>query len=213
MKPFRIVLFLLLGMVCLASFTGFSYWYKGFHSTHEVAKISTAPSASAPAWLLKMQQRAIAAKKYTQQKKFNSSICFLIDMNIESGKNRFFIYDLAKDKVLDAALVTHGYCNGGMKYSDEVGSGCTSTGRYKIGNPYQGRFGLAYKLYGLDSTNANAYARFVVLHSMECVPQNEVDPYPICQSLGCPAVSPEFLKKLADIIDHSSRPVLLWIYN
>lgn len=138
-------------------------------------------------------------------------------MDMPSGSNRFFIYDLEKDSLLDAALVTHGRCNEawleGRKYSNEVGSGCTSPGRYKIGNPYMGRFGLAYKLHGLDSSNSNAYARYVVLHAMECVPDNEVDPYPICQSDGCPAVPANFLKKLAHIIDRSPRPVLLWIYE
>lgn len=64
------------------------------------------------------------------------------------------------------------------------GSGCTSLGKYKIGGAYQGQFGLAYKLYGLDSTNSNAYQRNVVLHAYDRVPDNEVYKE-ICQSSGC----------------------------
>lgn len=154
---------------------------------------------------------------FTKAKGYNTQICFLVDMSVGSGKNRFYIYNPSKDSVLDAGLVTHGRCNKnwltGRQYGNEVGCGCTSLGKYKIGNAYQGRFGLAYKLHGLDSTNDNAYKRYVVLHSHECVPEGEVDPYPICQSDGCPTVSPGFLKKLAGIIDESKKPMLLWIYE
>lgn len=83
----------------------------------------------------------------------------------------------------------------------------------KIGSSYKGKFGLAYKLHGLDATNSNAYKRFVVLHSHECVPENETAPLPICQSDGCPTVSPDFLKTLSIIIDSSKRAVLLSIYE
>ncbi|MGZ5191235.1 MAG: murein L,D-transpeptidase catalytic domain-containing protein, partial [Flavisolibacter sp.] len=91
-------------------------------------------------------------------------------------------------------------------------SGCTSLGKYKIGNPYQGKFGLAYKLYGLDKTNSNAFSRFVVLHAHDCVPDDETE-NEICQSPGCPTVSVAFLKELKTMINNSEKPVLLWIYN
>ena len=155
------------------------------------------------------------ALQFCKGKQFNTEVAFLINMEIESGENRFFVVDLASKKILKSGLVTHGRCNQnwlvGRKYGNAVGCGCTSLGKYKIGKPYHGRFGLAYKLYGLDSTNNNAFARFVVLHSHECVPEKEVAPAPICQSDGCPTVAPAFLKELAAVIDKSERPVLLWI--
>jgi hypothetical protein len=160
---------------------------------------------------------APAAALYAKQHHFNTQVCFIADMRTESGKCRFFVYDLIKKQVRMKGLVTHGRCNENWlkdrKYGNDPGCGCTSLGKYKIGIPYQGRFGLAYKLYGLDASNSNAYNRFVVLHSMQCVPEKEVDPYPICQSDGCPTVSPGFLKQLATIIDGSGQPVLLWIVN
>jgi hypothetical protein len=156
-------------------------------------------------------------KNYAAQHGYNSDICFLVDMSIESGKNRFFVYDLNKDTVPDAGLVTHGRCgnNGqkGSKYGNDVGCGCTSLGKYKIGKPYKGKFGLAYKLYGLDTTNSNAFKRYVVLHSHACVPDAEIHPFHICRSEGCPTVSPAFLNKLARIIDQSSKPILLYTFD
>lgn len=145
----------------------------------------------------------------------NDQLCFLIDMNREAGSNRFFVYDLKNEEVTEAGLVTHGRCNEKWlerrKYSNIIGSGCTAPGKYKTGNSYVGRFGLSFKLYGLDTTNNNAYKRFIVLHSHTCVPEEEVSPLPICQSDGCPTVSPGFLTRLNKIIKDSKTPVLLWI--
>lgn len=164
-----------------------------------------------------LEVHAEQAREYARRNGYNDFTCLLIDMSIESGKNRLFVYDLQKNSISDAGLVTHGRCNEswltGRKYGNAVGCGCTSLGKYKIGNAYKGRFGLAYKLHGLDSTNNNAFKRYVVLHSHECVPGQEVDPAPICQSDGCPTVSIVFLKNLSKIIDHSSKPLLLWIYD
>ncbi len=164
-----------------------------------------------------LASRATEAKRFVKAHGYNNSICFLIDMSLESGQDRFFLYDLSKDSILDKGLVTHGRCNqlwlAGRKYGNEPGCGCSSLGRYKIGYAYKGRFGLAYKLNGLDSTNSNAFKRYVVLHAHECVPDNAVHPDPICQSDGCPTVSKKFLKKLAVVIDASSQPILLWIYD
>ncbi len=165
---------------------------------------------------LKLQAKAIEAKAFAGKNKFNTSFCFLIDMSLPSGQKRFFIYDLQKDSIQNAGLVTHGRCNQqwleGRKYGNTIGCGCTSVGRYKIGHAYKGRFGLAFKLYGLDKTNDNAFKRFVVLHSHDCVPGREVN-NEICQSDGCPTVSPGFLKQLEIPIKKSGKPVLLWIFN
>jgi len=128
----------------------------------------------------------------------------------------FFVYNLVKDSVEIAGLVTHGSGSGNgadeLIFSNVKNSNCTSIGKYKVGTSYTGNFGLAYKLYGLDNTNSNAFDRFVVLHSHACVPNNEVNPLPICVSLGCPTVSPAFLNSLKTYLDESLRPILLWIY-
>ncbi len=152
---------------------------------------------------------------FIQKNNYYSRYCFLIDMQLPSGSNRFFVYDLRKDSILDAGLVAHGSGSDGdgkMQFSNVLESNCTSLGRYKIGNAYHGRFGLAYKLHGLDSSNSNAFKRFVVLHSHSCVPEMEVAPFEICRSLGCPTVSPSFLDKLQGYIDKAEKPVLLEIF-
>lgn len=159
---------------------------------------------------------ASEAKKFVSKNNFNSSFCFLIDMKIPSGKKRFFIYALKGDSVSNASLVTHGSGseteNGVLKFSNTPNSNATSLGKYKIGKSYYGKFGLAFKLYGLDASNSNAFARAVVLHAHPNVPSNEVFPSLICVSWGCPTVNPDFLKILQIKIENSNKSILLYIF-
>lgn len=140
----------------------------------------------------------------------------MIDMKIASGRERFFVYDLKKDSILASGLVAHGSCDMGFQmeaiFSNTVNSGCSCSGKFKIGKSYNGRFGLAYKLHGLDSSNKNAFERTIVLHSYKCVPDQETYPMPICNSRGCPMVSPSFLKKLDTYLDNADLPILLQIF-
>lgn len=156
------------------------------------------------------------AKSFIQKHNFENQFCLLINMSLPSGSNRLFVYDLKKDSILYTGLVTHGNCMkywlDGRRYDNQIGCGCTSLGKYKIGMSYHGKFGLAYKLYGLDSSNSNAFKRFIVLHSHSCVPLKETS-NDICQSNGCPTVNPNFLNVLQKKIDASKRPILLWIYE
>ncbi len=156
-------------------------------------------------------------KKYAASSGYNQSFCYLVDMKKESGENRFYVYDLKAGKIIHRALVTHGSCGNSFfskrEYGNTVGCNCSSLGKYKIGKKYYGRFGLAYKLHGLESSNSKAFERFVVLHAHSCVPDNEVSPYPICLSNGCPTVSTNFLQTLSGFIDKSKQPILLWMFE
>ncbi|MBI1781248.1 MAG: murein L,D-transpeptidase catalytic domain family protein [Sphingobacteriales bacterium] len=210
----KLLFTILLMVICISLFAWF-FWYKP-KLNHGKPIAFTKPMVDA-AFASVIRDKAEEAKKFIQQKNFNHTLCFLVDMKIESGKNRFFVYDFKRDSIISAGLVTHGSCNeswlNGRKFGNATGCGCTSLGKYKVGSSYNGRFGLAFKLYGLDSSNSNAYNRFVVLHSHSCVPEGEVSPAPICQSLGCPTVSPNYLKHLQKLIDNSNQPILLWIFN
>ena len=206
----------LLFFILILSFVGLSssgYWKKA-----EATWISSKPKEYKYRVGLKekMELKATEARSFIERNNFNGSVCFLVDMNLPSGQNRFFIYDLKRDTLQNSGLVTHGRCNQdwleGRKYGNTVGCGCTSLGKYRIGNAYNGRFGLAFKLYGLDKTNDKAFARFVVLHAHSCVPGTEIKD-DICQSDGCPTVAPDFLQQLKLIISASKKPVLLWIYE
>jgi hypothetical protein len=148
--------------------------------------------------------------------KYNSNVVFLLDMKIESGKNRFFVYDLKHNKILHKGLVGHGSGSetgiaGKLQFSNTKDSNCSSLGRYAIGNSYFGTFGKAYKLYGLDKTNSNAFDRNIVLHKYADVPFEE-QINPICNSLGCPMVNEKFFGVIEKTIDSSKKKIILVIY-
>jgi len=208
-------LLLLSGISALAYF----FWYKPkfgseIKSTGFAVKENRSNDDSET--LLRLYQKSLSAKHYGKAYGFNEQYCFLMDLRIASGRNRFFVYNLQNDSVEIAGLVTHGGGseNGSedLTFSNTPNSHCTSLGKYKVGKSYTGKFGLAYKLYGLEKTNSKAFDRFVVLHAHDCVPDAEVAPLPICVSQGCPTVSPVFLRKLKPYINMSPRPILLWIY-
>ena len=212
MRLLKTLLFALLVIVSVSWLTN-QPWFKKYRDTHQPAAFA---SPAKPNNLAKLKSKAEEARSFVKQKKYNEQICFLIEMNLPSGQNRFFIYDLKKDSVINAGLVAHGNCFQywleGRKYNNVVGGGCTSLGRYRIGGSYQGKFGYSYKLYGLDTSNNNAFERTVVLHSHSCVPESPTEDE-ICQSNGCPTVSPGFLEALKPIINRSGKPVLLWIFE
>lgn len=213
MKLLRLFLLAGFALVAISWFSGSVLWKKAkaFHLPQKEVSYPVSNNIEK-----KLEEKASLAKQFIRQKGFNDKICFLLDMSLPSGQNRYFIYDLKKDSLLHAGLVAHGNCYQywleGRQYSNVVGSGCTSLGKYKIGNPYTGKFGYSYKLYGLDSSNNNAFERTVVLHSHSCVPETEINDE-ICQSNGCPTVSPGFLQQLKQIINTSKKPLLLLIYE
>lgn len=148
--------------------------------------------------------------------KYNTKIAFFIDMKIPSGKNRFFVYDLKENKIIDKGLVAHGSgsetgTKGKLKFSNVPNSLSTSLGKYAIGNHYNGKFGKAYKLYGLDKTNSNAFERDIVFHHYFDVPYKEKDGY-ICNSYGCPMVNKKYFDRMAEIIDDSESDIVMSIY-
>lgn len=208
-------------LICVIAITAFGYYFlltprsAGTAARETVAKNSKAIAAKARA--ARTRLKADEAEQFVKSHGYNSTFCFLVDMSIPSGEWRFFVYNFRKETVEHSGLVAHGSGSGkgdaDLQFSNVPGSLATSLGRYKIGNSYTGSFGLAYKLYGLDNSNNKAYERCVVLHAHDCVPEGEIAPDRLCLSWGCPTVAPVFLRTLQDYIDHSGKPVLLWIYN
>jgi L,D-transpeptidase catalytic domain len=202
-------------LLCFFLVLSLAWWASG--RMHAVRKMpATSNSQGRTSVYNKMRSKAGEARSFAARNGYDTTVCFLVDMSLPSGSNRFFVYDLGNDTLRSSGLVAHGRCNQywleGRKYGNTAGCGCTSLGKYKIGHSYVGRFGLAFKLYGLDETNDKAFERFVVLHSHDCVPFIE-QPGEICQSDGCPMVSPKFLQYLKPAIEKAGRAVVLWIYE
>lgn len=154
---------------------------------------------------------------YAIENGYSTQYGFLVDMSIPSGKKRFFVYDLQTNSVVLAGLVAHGSCNKTFldhaRFSNAANCGCSSLGKYKVGEFYRGKYGKSFRLYGLDNSNSNAYKRAIVIHGYDCVPDREIYPMVLCNSLGCLMVSYNFFDKLSRLIEKSDKPIVLWVYQ
>jgi hypothetical protein len=155
-------------------------------------------------------------KNYCKRNKMDTTIGIMINMRLPSYGYRIFLVNLKTGRIINKGLVAHGSGSGSYavpsSFSNVENSLATSLGKYKIGERYFGKFGLAYKLHGQEASNNNAYNRAVVLHAHDCVPSEEVT-YPICLSWGCPTIAPSFLENLDAVLMNKKKPVGLWIYN
>ena len=198
-------------LLLLLFFIGYKIVVKRYESSSLEKETSLLADKKVDQTQVKEVKRIIKSNK-----KYNEKIAFFIDMKIPSGKNRFFVYDLVNNQILDQGLVAHGSgsetnIKGKLKFSNVPNSLSTSLGKYSIGKHYNGKFGKAYKLYGLDKTNSNAFVRDIVFHYYYDVPYNEQNGY-ICNSYGCPMVNKKYFERMAKIIDTSKSDILISIY-
>lgn len=164
------------------------------------------------------------AKDFCIRNNLNTEICVLVDMSIHSGKNRLFVYDLINKTIILEGLCSHGCCENAWGttstksnpiFSNVENSHCSSLGKYKIGQRGYSNWGINvnYKLHGLEESNSNAYERFIVLHSWNMVPSQELYPEGTPEGWGCPAVSNLLMKKLDELLKRCKEPVLFWVYQ
>jgi len=155
-------------------------------------------------------------KNYIKGKNYNQDLAVFINFKIHSGKYRYFVYDLKNDKIVQKAIVAHGEGSvvsnsNNLQFSNIDGSHQSSLGKYEIRESYNGKFGKAYRLDGLDETNSNARPRSIVLHSYYCVSDKE-SINPACLSFGCPMLSKDAFNETAKYIDQSRRPIILYAF-
>lgn len=196
-------LFFISLLICLSSFTT----YKGAGEMETISELEI--------MRLTDHVNEIKATAVTDHR-YSNKIAFLVDMKIKSGKNRFFVYDLQNNKIIDQGLVAHGSgsetgVRGELKFSNVPNSNCTSLGRYSVEKSYTGIFGKAFRLNGLDESNSNALKRAIVLHQYSAVPYEEQDYY-ITNSHGCPMVNEVFFKRLEKVIASSDAKIMMYVY-
>jgi hypothetical protein len=160
--------------------------------------------------------KVLEIKNFVKGKNYNQDIAIFINFKIYSGKYRYFVYDLKNNKILQKAVVSHGSGSvvknsDALNFSNTEGSYQSSLGKYEVLNSYNGKFGKAYRLKGLDKGNSNAMQRAIVLHSFGCIPDQE-SPAPACLSLGCPMLSANALVETAKYLDQSKHPVIMYAF-
>lgn len=118
----------------------------------------------------RLKERALAALDARRGQVRNADVIGIADFSRPSRDARFYIVDLRFGFVTEHH-VAHGKGsdpeNSGWLnwFSNELGSEATSQGAYLTGDAYQGKYGYSLRLNGLDSSNSNALARQIVVHS------------------------------------------------
>ena len=95
----------------------------------------------------------------------------IVNFGKHSGEERFFIYNVRNNKYEYSGLVQHGNGKGNTagkpKFSNVIGSNCSSLGLYKITSKdkmHSWPGAPCFRMVGLDSTNSNAIARGILIH-------------------------------------------------
>jgi L,D-transpeptidase catalytic domain len=172
----------------------------------------------------KTKKKAEEALTFCKAKNFNQDFCILIDMSVHSGINRLVVWDFKKDTIDHICLVGHGsgdhpwnndYTKENPKFSNVENSHCSSLGKYRIGERAPSDWGvkIKYVIHGLEKTNDNAAKRFVVFHSWENVPDEELYPSGTPEGWGCPIVSLSNFRLIDEKLKSNSKSTLMWIYT
>lgn len=166
----------------------------------------------------RVAERAVALREYCRREGYNTDVALFVDLSRHSGRRRFVVWDFERAEMVVAAPVSHG--SGSVRshvrsayarLSNEDGSHLSSVGRALVAERYEGRYGTAYRLDGLDATNSNLRWRCVVLHGWEHTTSYPIWPLPTVGSFGCPVLSRRVMT-MVDAILRNERRVIIDIF-
>lgn len=163
--------------------------------------------------------RAVALRENCRKEGYNTNIALFVDLSRHSGRNRFVVWDFERNVAIFTCPVSHG--SGSERshvrsayacLSNEDGSHLSSVGRALVAERYEGRYGVAYRLDGLDSMNSNLRPRCVVLHGWEYTTSFPIWPLATVGSFGCPVLSRRMMARVDEIL-RRERAVVLEIFK
>jgi len=150
-----------------------------------------------------------------KEKLCNSSLLSICDLSQSSNKKRFYILDLASNKILLTSYVAHGRGSGteyARHFSNKARSHQSSLGFYITGNTYYGEHGLSLRLQGLEKCfNDHAINRNIVIHGADYIGDGYLEENQFMgRSYGCPAVPQNESGEIINLIKNGS---CLFIYH
>jgi hypothetical protein len=133
----------------------------------------------------------------------------VIDYSMPSNKQRMWVFDVRKERLLYNTYVAHGRNSGPnipKHFSNKGSSKQSSLGTYITTNTYIGHKGYSLNLKGLDKGfNDNAYNRRVVMHGAWYMEPSFIRRAGRAGlSWGCPAISQTMAKPVINAIKNGS---------
>lgn len=133
----------------------------------------------------------------------------VIDYSLPSSKQRMWVFDVNKERLLYNTYVAHGQ-NSGMTtpshFSNQPSSKETSLGTFVTRGTYNGSKGYSLNLQGLEKGfNDNAYSRRVVIHGAWYVEPDFIKKAGRAgRSWGCPSIAQTLAKPVINTIKNGS---------
>ena len=178
----------------------------GFNINTEVSHLSQ----KAPALNKKVLKLALTAyKKASAKGSVKKQVLTVIDYSLPSSKQRMWIFDVRKERLLYNTYVAHGQ-NSGMTipnhFSNKPSSKATSLGTYVTRGTYMGSKGYSLNLQGLEKGfNDNAFSRRVVIHGAWYVEPDFIKKAGRAgRSWGCPSIAKTLAKPVINTIKGGS---------
>lgn len=169
--------------------------------------------------LWRFRSRAAELLAFCRERRYNENYLLLWDLSLHSGRRRFVVWNVVRDCAEYSFVVSHGSGSAKSKVrsayaslSNADGSHLSSEGRALVAERYEGRYGVAYRLDGLDTTNSALRQRCVVLHGWQYTTPFPIYPIPTVGSWGCPVLSRRAMGILDDILQRE-KDVVLWAYK
>ncbi len=152
---------------------------------------------------------ALTAYKNADQKgQVKKPVLTVIDYSLPSNKQRMWIFDMHKERLLYNTYVAHGRNSGEVAhdFSNRESSKQSSLGTYITKDTYIGHKGYSLNLKGLDAGfNDNAYNRRVVMHGAWYMEPDFIRKTGRAGlSWGCPAIADTLAKPVINTIKNGS---------
>jgi hypothetical protein len=150
-----------------------------------------------------------AYKNASKEGEVKKPVLTVIDYSLPSNKQRMWVFDVNKEKLLYNTYVAHGKNSGGNQashFSNMSSSKESSLGTYITKGTYIGHKGYSLNIQGLDrGFNDNAYNRRVVIHGAWYVEPDFIKKAGRAGlSWGCPAIAQTLAKPVINTIKNGS---------
>ena len=163
----------------------------------------------------RVAERADALREFCSKEGHNTRVALFVDLSRHSGRCRFVAWDMERNVPIFMCPVSHG-SGAQMSHvrsayaalSNEDGSHLSSVGRALVAERYEGRYGVAYRLDGLDATNSNLRPRCVVLHGWEYTTSLPIYPFSTVGSFGCPVLSRKMMRRVDELLQQHERVII-----
>lgn len=163
----------------------------------------------------RVAERAKELLEYCRREGYNTRVALFVDLSRHSGRRRFVAWDMVRMVPIFTSPVSHGsgsemshVRSAYARFSNEDGSHLSSLGRAVVAERYEGRYGVAYRLDGLEATNSNLRSRCVVLHGWEHTTSYPIWPRATVGSFGCPVLSRRMMARVDELLRQEKGVIL-----